>query len=109
MNDANRLARDSAMRWIVGGHAIAKQAASASQIGRFETEWLTRDENFAALAALYGHWIDCRAARSPPAPSGYGFMHWRTISRTSCGRWPYTPALGLFLGFGPMTLRSGIG
>jgi hypothetical protein len=36
-------------------------------------------------------------------------MHWRTISRTSCGRWPYTPALGLFLGFGPMTLRSGIG
>ena len=27
------------MRWIVGGHAVAKQAASASQIGRFETEY----------------------------------------------------------------------
>src|SRR5450755_3985437 len=49
VNDAQRLARDPAMRWVVGGHAVARQAASASQIGRFETEWLASDKNFAAL------------------------------------------------------------
>ncbi|MGB0749929.1 MAG: transposase, partial [Magnetospiraceae bacterium] len=38
VNDADRLGRDPAMRWIVGGNAVAKQAASASQMGRFETE-----------------------------------------------------------------------
>src|SRR5271163_4636365 len=58
VNDAERLARDPAMRWIVGGHAIAKQAASASQIGRFETECLASDKNFAALTDLGGRWID---------------------------------------------------
>jgi len=40
VNDADRLERDPAMRWIVGGHAVAKQAASASQMGRFETAFL---------------------------------------------------------------------
>jgi hypothetical protein len=54
VNDAERLARDPAMRWIVGGHAVAKQAASASQIGRFETEWLTRNDNLSLLADLGG-------------------------------------------------------
>ena len=54
VNDAERLARDPAMRWIVGGHAAARQAASASQIGRFETEWLVRDDNLAALTDLCG-------------------------------------------------------
>jgi len=34
------------------------QAASASQMARFETEWLTRPENLAALANLPGQWID---------------------------------------------------
>ena len=33
VNDADRLGRDPAMRWIVGGKAIEKQAASASQMG----------------------------------------------------------------------------
>ena len=37
---ADRLGRDPAMRWIVGGRAVAKQAASTSQMGRFETEFL---------------------------------------------------------------------
>jgi len=58
VNDADRLARDPAMRWIVGGHAMAKQAASASQIGRFETEWLAGGENFTALTELGSRWID---------------------------------------------------
>ena len=42
------------MRWIVGGRAVAKQAASASQMGRFETEFLATDDNIAALAELSG-------------------------------------------------------
>ena len=40
VNDADRLSRDPAMRWIVGGNAVTKQAASSSQMGRYETELL---------------------------------------------------------------------
>ena len=35
VNDAERLCRDPAMRWVVGGRAPMGQAASASQMGRF--------------------------------------------------------------------------
>ncbi len=66
VNDADRLGRDPAMRWIVGGHAVAKQAASASQMGRFETEFLGTDENIAALIDLSGAWIDRVHDRKPP-------------------------------------------
>ena len=66
VNDADRLGRDPAMRWIVGGRAATKQAASTSQMGRFETEWLANDENFAALADLSGRWIDRVHSRRPP-------------------------------------------
>jgi hypothetical protein len=66
VNDAERLCRDPAMRWVVGGRAPMGQAASASQMGRFETEWLTRQENLAALAALPGQWIDTVHRRRPP-------------------------------------------
>ena len=66
VNDADRLARDPAMRWIVGGRAVHDCAASASQMGRFETEWLTSGENLVALADLSGHWIDRVHAGQPP-------------------------------------------
>jgi len=49
-NDAERLSVDPAMRHVVGGRAIDKQAASTSQMGRFETEVLTQPKNMAALA-----------------------------------------------------------
>jgi hypothetical protein len=58
VNDADRLSLDPAMRWIVGGHAVTKQAASTSQLGRFETEVLASGKNLAALADLSGQWID---------------------------------------------------
>jgi Transposase DDE domain group 1 len=58
VNDAERLCRDPAMRWVVGDRAISGSAASASQMGRFETKWLSRPENLAALADLPGQWID---------------------------------------------------
>ena len=66
VNDAERLCRDPAMRWVVGGRAIAGSAASASHMGRFETKWLSRPENLVALADLSGQWIDkVRRRRSP--------------------------------------------
>src|SRR4030088_2927934 len=49
VNDAERLRHDPAMRWIVGGKASRSCAASPSQIGRFETQWLTADKNLLAL------------------------------------------------------------
>src|SRR3954462_5626830 len=50
VNDADRLTHDPAMRWVVGGRAVSKAAASASQMGRFETEVLTQAANLSALA-----------------------------------------------------------
>ena len=66
VNDADRLGRDPAMRWIVGGKAVERDAASTSQMGRFETEWLASDENLAALTGLSGQWIDCVHGRRSP-------------------------------------------
>ena len=54
VNDADRLGRDPAMRWIVGGKAIERDSASTSQMGRFETEWLASDENLTTLTSLSG-------------------------------------------------------
>src|SRR3712207_5832827 len=65
VNDADRLGRDPAMRWIVGGRAVTQTAASTSQMGRFETEVLTQEANLNALADLSGRWIDQVHARRP--------------------------------------------
>src|SRR4029453_11006290 len=65
LNDAARLAHDPAMRGAVGGRAVSKAAASASQMGRFETEVLTQAANLSALADLCGRWIDRVHARRP--------------------------------------------
>ena len=66
VNDAERLGRDPAMRWIVGGQAVERGGASTSQMGRFETELLATDDNLAALADLSGAWIDRVHRRRPP-------------------------------------------
>src|SRR5215475_3202764 len=63
VNDADRLGRDPAMRWIVGGRAVTEQAASTSQMGRFETSAMTSPTNLTALADLSGRWIDRAQAR----------------------------------------------
>jgi hypothetical protein len=54
------------MRWIVGGKAAHGNAASPSQMGRFETRWLTVEKNLSALADLCGRWIDIVHSRRPP-------------------------------------------
>ena len=66
VNDAARLARDPAMRAIIGREGLARPAASTSQMGRFETEWLAADANLAALMDLSGAWIDRVHGRRPP-------------------------------------------
>ena len=65
VNDADRLAKDPAMRWIVGGRAITNDAASTSQMARFETEVLTQNENMSALTDLSGT-VDRYSAFLPP-------------------------------------------
>ena len=57
-NDAERLSVDPSMRYVVGGRARTKQAASTSQMGLFETEVLTQPKNLGALTDLSGLWID---------------------------------------------------
>ena len=54
------------MRQIVGGRAVDGQAASTSQMARFETDILASADNLAALADLPGQWIDAMHDAQPP-------------------------------------------
>jgi len=65
VNDADRLGRDPAMRWIVGGKAVERGGASTSQMARFETELLATSDNLAALADMSGAWVDAMHRRKP--------------------------------------------
>jgi hypothetical protein len=64
-NDAERLSVDPSMRYVVGGRARDNQAASTSQMGRFETAVLTQPKNLTALTSLSGQWIDTVHQRKP--------------------------------------------
>lgn len=66
VNDADRLSRDPVMRQIVGGRAVDGQAASISQMARFETDILASAHNLATLADLPGQWIDAMHDAQPP-------------------------------------------
>lgn len=46
------------MRTIVGGRAKDTQAASTSEMARFETETLSTQDNLKILMDLSGKWID---------------------------------------------------
>lgn len=67
VNDAERLCVDPTMRHVVGGRASQpeKQAASTSEVGRFETETLSSKSNLTALMKLSGQWIDQVHRRQP--------------------------------------------
>ena len=49
----------------VDGKAIERGGASARQIGCFETERLSTNDNLPALANLLGNWIDAPHQRKP--------------------------------------------
>jgi len=66
VNDAERLSVDPVMRHVVGGRAVHRQAASTSQVSRFETEVLTDSENLAALMTMPGQWVDRVRRRRVP-------------------------------------------
>ena len=66
VNDAERLRHDPAMRWIIGGKAAQGQAASSSQMGRFETQWPAAPASLSALSDLSGQWIDLVHGRRAP-------------------------------------------
>ena len=67
VNDAERLCIDPTIRHVVGGRASLPEnrAASASEVGRFETEILSTRCNLTALMNLSGRWIDAVHRRQP--------------------------------------------
>ena len=79
VNDADRLALDPVMRQVVGGRAVDAKAASASQMGRFETEVLATADTRVALADPAGQWVDRVHAFAPPK--------WITLDMDSSAIW----------------------
>ena len=75
-NDAQRLAQDPAMRVIVGWQGLDRNAASTSEMGRFETETLIQEDNLKGLARMNFQWVAGAMAHTPhPTPasdSGHG-------------------------------------
>jgi len=65
VNDAERLSVDSVMRHVVGGRAVDRDAASISQVARFETDVLCHPGNLDALMAMPGQWVDRICQRRP--------------------------------------------
>ncbi len=63
VNDADRLSRNPVMRSIVSRGAYDRDAASESEMGRFETGILCDKRILAALTGLNGPWIDRVLAR----------------------------------------------
>ncbi|HZA21574.1 MAG TPA: transposase, partial [Dehalococcoidia bacterium] len=63
-NDAERLAQDPAMRVVVGWQGSERNAASASEMGRFETESLTQEGNLRGLEGLNGEWVKRAVTRT---------------------------------------------
>ncbi len=64
-NDAERLAQDPAMRVVVGWQGTDRNAASTSEMGRFETEILTAKDVLNGLPRLNTQWVEGAMAHTP--------------------------------------------
>jgi hypothetical protein len=64
-NDAQRLAQDLAMRIVVGWQGTERNAASTSEMGRFETELMTQENNLQGLAQMNAQWVERAIAHTP--------------------------------------------
>ena len=63
-NDADRLSKDPAMRVVVGWKGPDRNAASTSEMGRFETELLTQQDNLKGLERLNVEWVKRGVAKT---------------------------------------------
>ena len=63
-NDADRLAQDPAMRVVVGWRGSTRNAASTSEMGRFETDLLTHQDNLEGLARINAQWVQQAMAQT---------------------------------------------
>ncbi len=64
VNDAQRLALDPTMRVVVGWQGSERNAASTSEMGRFETETLTQEDNLQGLALINAQWVEVAMAHT---------------------------------------------
>lgn len=64
-NDAERLARDPAMRVVAGWRGPERPAASTNSMSRFETETLATEENLTGLGRLNEAWIERAMSQTP--------------------------------------------
>ena len=63
-NDADRLSQDPALRVVVGWKGPDRNAASTSEMGRFETELLTQKGNLKGIERLNVEWIKRALAKT---------------------------------------------
>ena len=63
-NDADRLSQDPALRVVVGWKGPDRNAASTSEMGRFETELPTQKENLKGIERLNVEWIKRALAKT---------------------------------------------
>jgi hypothetical protein len=63
-NDADRLTQDPTMRVVVGWQGSERNAVSTSQMGRFETELLTQEDNLEGLARMNAQWVERAMAQT---------------------------------------------
>ena len=63
-NDADRRARDPALRLVVSRRASGKRAAARHTVGRFETDMLAEEANRAGLATLKAAWVSSAIAHT---------------------------------------------
>src|SRR5262249_44431540 len=97
VNDAERLRHDPAMRWIVGGKAAQSSAASPSQMGRFETQWLAAPMRSRATDGMRS-----RATDGMSASECQGERPDQAVKHRSDGRECREPSTLSHLGFQPV-------
>src|SRR5215510_4585628 len=97
VNDAERLRHDPAMHWIVGGKAAQSSAASPSQMGRFETQWLAAPMRSRATDGMRS-----RATDGMSASECQGKRPDQAVKHRSDGRECREPSTLSHLGFQPV-------
>ena len=84
-NDAVRLSQDPAMRVIVGWQGSERKGASTSEMGRFETEFLTQEDNLKGLARINTQLGGTSYGPYPTPASNPGYGQFRESSARPAG------------------------